>query len=127
LNNPAQLAVPPLQIPTDYNREATQQSIAQSLSITPSATLPDTEAIDIQNLTGDSSIIPKFSRTGLTGSINLPSSDGTCVPLVLSFHGITWNWDYCSLVNFLHPLIDFFFTALFGILCFQTIFKRKEI
>ena len=126
-NQPTVASAPPIQMPTDYNREATQQAIEADLAVTASTSIPDSEVTDIQILTGDSGLIPKFDRTGLTGSVNLPSSDGTCTPLVLDFQGLSWKWDYCALVTYLHPLIDFFFTALFGVLCFQTLFKRKEI
>ncbi len=118
---------PAPQIPTDYNREVTQQKIQASLDTTG---LQDTtsEASDIATLTGDSGALPIFDRSGLKGSVSLPASTGgSCTPLVLAFHGIAWNWDYCSLQTYLHPLINYMFIFMFAILAFRTAFSKGEI
>lgn len=122
-----------IKFPTDYNREATQAkidaslaSINKALDIVATPAPADTTDKDILDLTGDSGNIPKFDGSQLNGVIPLPSSDGVCQPINLTFMGRPWVWDICPISNFLHPFIDFLFTMLFGILAFRTIFASDS-
>jgi Fe-S cluster biogenesis protein NfuA len=131
----AQQNTPPLVMPTDYNREATQTSIkANTDSLVTAATVssssalpPDTESADIANLIGVGNM-PSFDRSGLSGTIALPASDdNSCQPMALTFMGRPWPWDICPMVNYLHPLVNYLFVFLFGLLCFRTAFNKEEL
>lgn len=116
-----------LTLPTDYNREVTQSKIADALAVSPSAALADTETADMNALTGDSgTIIPHIDRTQLSGTVNFPSS-GSCTPLNFKVAGVTYNADPCPMVNYLHPLVNYLFVFLFGILNLRLAFKNDEV
>ena len=128
---PVSTAVPstaaPVNIPTDYNREATQAKIMDALGVTPSASLPSNELADITALTGDSGGIPVMNRGALSGAVTLPSSTNSCVPLDMVIHGIHFNVDPCPMINYLHPLVNYLFIFLFGILNLRTALKNDEL
>jgi hypothetical protein len=120
-------AAPAITFPTDYNREATQNKIADALGVTPSGSISDTEAQDITTLTGDSGGIPTFDKGGLSGNVSLPAASGSCKALGLKLGGVSFDADPCPLIAYVHPLINYLFVILFGILCLRTAFKNDEL
>lgn len=117
--------VPAINIPNDYNRESTQAKIADSLAVTPSTIPLGSESSDISALTGDFGGIPVMNRGALAGTVSLPSS-GACVPIDMMISGVHFAADPCPIINYLHPLVNYLFIFLFGILNLRAALKNDE-
>jgi len=126
INSPSvQPASPAIDFPTDYSREATTQQISDKLNVIESP-ISNSEQSDIDRLTGDWNLIPTFSRAGLNGSIAIPS-EGSCQPFSFTLAGQPFNLDPCPMINGLHPLSNYLFVMLFGILTLRTLFRNDEL
>jgi len=134
-NNPAVEESPqkPIDFPDDYNKEATQQKIADELAGTGAPVIPDmtqkvTENVDknktdLAKLTDDlASQFPTDKERWFSWVWTPPI--GECAPSTANVRGVALSLDICPTVNNIRDALGFLF-ALFGAwTIYGEIFKR---
>lgn len=135
-NNPPSLPVEKLQLPTDYNREATQKAILQQLD---GSLSPDLPADQDARAKSDAAKTDKSLADKFTEIPSLFSNDkllwfswvwtppvGSCSPsdYTGTVHGYSVAFDVCPLVSRVRELVGFIF-AIFGALSIYTNLFRK--
>lgn len=125
LNNPG-VQVPKLELPTDYNREATQQAIKADTAAIKDALKANGEDLSAAKAAeqAQKTAIENGLKSDAGGwfeslkakwySFNPPIESAACTPLTQSFKGTSFTWDFCPAVNVIRALLGFL--AYFGTL-----------
>jgi len=135
-NNPAPAATAAAtgDIPTDYNREVTQQKIANELD-TSGVTMPPNDHSAVEKAKRDDvdqKLDDKFKE--LPGQIATDKSNwfswvwtppvGSCAPFAGDVHGFAISWDLCPTINNIRDTLGWLFALFAAIQIYGLIFKE---